>query len=111
VPAGSCGETRPVNHYLNGVPSDQVSNGMRDDLFMSISPGIDTSVRIGYARVSPRERDHQAQLHALAGVHCREIVVETASSRNARPQLRRTLAMLRADDTLVIYKPDGSPGR
>jgi hypothetical protein len=43
---------------------------------------------------------------ALAEAFCREIIVETASSRESRQQLRRTLDMLRADDTLVIYKPD-----
>jgi len=37
---------------------------------------------------------------------CREVVVETASTRDARPKLHATLAALRAGDTLVIYKPD-----
>jgi DNA invertase Pin-like site-specific DNA recombinase len=79
---------------------------MRDDRLMSIAPALDNSVRIGYARVSTRTQDHQAQLDALDGAHCREILVETASTRDARPQLRRALEMLRAGDTLVIYKPD-----
>jgi DNA invertase Pin-like site-specific DNA recombinase len=73
---------------------------------MIIPPAFDSSVRIGYARVSTRAQDDQAQLDALASAHCREIIVETASSRDARPQLRRVLEMLRAGDTLVIYKPD-----
>lgn len=47
---------------------------------------------------------------ALAKAYCRQIVVETASSRESR-QLRRTLDMLRADDTLATYKPDRTPGR
>ena len=79
---------------------------MRDDRLMSSPPAFDNSVRIGYARVSTRTQDHQAQLDALAGARCREILVETASSRDTRPQLRRALGMLRAGDTLVIYKPD-----
>ena len=58
---------------------------------MTNAPAFDNSVRIGYARVSTRAQDHQAQLDALAGAHCREIVVETASSRDARPQLHRAL--------------------
>jgi hypothetical protein len=33
--------------------------------------------------VSTRVPDHQAQLDALAAAHCREIVVETASTRDA----------------------------
>ncbi len=73
---------------------------------MSIPPGFDNSVRIGYARVSTRAQDHQAQLDALAAAHCREIVVETASTRDARPKLDSTLAGLHPGDTLVIYKPD-----
>lgn len=46
---------------------------------MSIPPEFDNSVPIGYARVSTRAQDHQAQLDALAAAHCREIVAETAS--------------------------------
>jgi DNA invertase Pin-like site-specific DNA recombinase len=68
--------------------------------------GFDNSVRIGYARVSTRAQDHQAQLDALAAAHCREIVIETASTRAARPKLRSTVAGLHTGDTLVIYKPD-----
>jgi len=73
---------------------------------MTTAPDLDSSVRIGYARVSTHTQDHQAQLDALAAAHCREIIVETASSRDARPQLHRALDILRAGDTLVIYKPD-----
>lgn len=64
------------------------------------------AVRIGYARVSGRAQDHQMQLDALAAADCREVIVETASTRSARPKLRRTLDMLKPGDTLVIYKPD-----
>jgi DNA invertase Pin-like site-specific DNA recombinase len=104
--AGSDGEIRPGNQSRNGVPPDQLRDEMRDDRLMSIAPAFDNSVRIGYARVSTRTQDHQAQLDALDSAHCREILVETASSRDARPQLRRALEILRAGDTLVIYKPD-----
>ncbi|MEU7768585.1 recombinase family protein [Nocardia sp. NPDC049190] len=64
------------------------------------------TVRIGYARVSGRSQDHQLQLDALAEADCREVIVETASTRGDRPKLRTTLAMLKPGDTLVIYKPD-----
>ncbi|GAA2712449.1 recombinase family protein [Micromonospora olivasterospora] len=63
-------------------------------------------IRVGYARVSTRGQDHQTQLDALAGAHCREVVVETASTRGERPKLRATLDRLQPGDTLVIYKPD-----
>jgi DNA invertase Pin-like site-specific DNA recombinase len=66
----------------------------------------DNSVRIGYARVSTRAQEHQAQLDALAAAHCREVIVETASTRIDRPKLREALGRLQAGDTLVIYKPD-----
>ena len=73
---------------------------------MTTAPAYDNSVRIGYARVSTRAQDHQAQLDALAAAHCLEVVIETASTRDARPKLHTTLAALRPGDTLVIYKPD-----
>ena len=79
---------------------------MRDDQIVATLPAFDNSVRIGYARASTRAQDHQAQLDALAAAHCREIIVETASTRDARPKLRAVLGVLRAGDTLVIYKPD-----
>jgi DNA invertase Pin-like site-specific DNA recombinase len=66
----------------------------------------DNSVRVGYARVSTRAQDHQAQLDALSAAHCREVVVETASTRGDRPLLYATLDRLHPGDTLVIYKPD-----
>ena len=64
------------------------------------------TVRIGYARISTRAQDHQSQLDALATADCREVIVETASTRGDRPKLRATLQMLKPGDTLVIYKPD-----
>jgi len=64
------------------------------------------TVRIGYARVSGRTQDHQLQLDALAAADCRDIVIETASTRTNRPKLRQALAVLKPGDTLVIYKPD-----
>jgi len=73
---------------------------------MTTAPVYDNSVRIGYARVSTRAQEHQAQLDALAVAHCREVIVETASTRGDRPRLREALGKLQAGDTLVIYKPD-----
>ena len=56
----------------------------RDDRVMTAPAVYDNSVRIGYARVSTRTQDHQAQLDALGAAHCREVVVETASTRGER---------------------------
>lgn len=73
----------------------------------SHAPAVRTNtVRIGYARVSGRGQDHQMQLDALAAADCREVIVETASTRGARPRLTAALRALRPGDTLVIYKPD-----
>jgi DNA invertase Pin-like site-specific DNA recombinase/DNA-binding CsgD family transcriptional regulator len=105
MPAGSDGETRPANQSRNPAPPDPLRDRMRDDQVKSIPPGYDNGVRIGYARIGTCAQDHQTQLDALAAAQCREILVETVSSRDARPQLRRALDMLRAGDTLVIYKP------
>jgi DNA invertase Pin-like site-specific DNA recombinase len=46
------------------------------------------------------------QLDALADADCREVIVETASTRGGRPKLRAVLDALKPGDTLVIYKPD-----
>jgi hypothetical protein len=81
-------------------------DGIRDERHMTTVPEYDNSVRIGYARVSTRAQEHQAQLDALAAAHCREIITETASTRGDRPRLRESLAKLQAGDTLVVYKPD-----
>jgi DNA invertase Pin-like site-specific DNA recombinase len=81
-------------------------DGFRDDLWVDGVSAYSNAVRIGYARVSGRSQDHQLQLDALAGAGCREVVVETASTRGERPKLRATLNTLKVGDTLVIYKPD-----
>jgi hypothetical protein len=73
---------------------------------MQPAPAYTNTVRIGYARVSGRSQDHQMQLDALATANCREVIVETASTRGARPRLTVTLDTLRPGDTLVVYKPD-----
>ena len=85
---------------------DWFRDGFRDDRAMTAPAVYDNSVRIGYARVSTRTQDHQAQLDALTAAHCREVVVETASTRGERPKLLAAMDMLKRGDTLVIYKPD-----
>ena len=56
--------------------------------------------------LSTRSQDHQSQLNALGAAHCREIIVETATTRGERPKLTATLERMHSGDTLVIYKPD-----
>lgn len=74
--------------------------------FVDEVPAYSNAVRIGYARVSGRSQDHQLQLDALGAAGCREVIIETASTRGERPKLRATLDALKPGDTLVIYKPD-----
>jgi len=86
-----------------------VRSMFRDDPPMGSSAGepapYSNTVRIGYARVSGRTQDHLLQLDALAAADCRDIVIETASTRTDRLKLRQALAVLKPGDTLVIYKP------
>jgi DNA invertase Pin-like site-specific DNA recombinase/DNA-binding CsgD family transcriptional regulator len=93
---GNQSRNRTLRRLPDAMRAEQVSG----------SPGSDDGIRIGYARVNPLARDQQTQLGALATAHCREIVVETASTRAAWPKLASTLAALRPGDTLVIHKPD-----
>jgi DNA invertase Pin-like site-specific DNA recombinase len=88
------------------VSLDWFRDGFPDDRAMTTPAVYDNSVRIGYARVSTRTQDHQAQLDALTAAHCREVVVETASTRGERPKLLAAMDTLKPGDTLVIYKPD-----
>jgi DNA invertase Pin-like site-specific DNA recombinase len=63
-------------------------------------------IGVGYARVFHPRQDHQAQLDALTAAPCREVVVESASTRSDRPKLHGALERLPPGDTLVVYKPD-----
>jgi DNA invertase Pin-like site-specific DNA recombinase len=81
---------------MQPAPADAVPSGVT----------YTNTVRIGYARISTRTQDHQSQLDALAAADCREVIIETASTRGDRPKLTATLKTLKPGDTLVIYKPD-----
>ena len=65
------------------------------------------AMRLGYARVSTREQDTQAQLQALKTAGCDRIFQEQASGgRWDRPELQKLLDQLRKGDTLVVWKLD-----
>jgi hypothetical protein len=76
---------------------------------MQPAPVYTNTVRIGYARVSGRSQDHQMQLDALATANCREVIVETASTRGARPRLTATLAPSGPATPSSSTSPTGSP--
>ena len=65
------------------------------------------NMMIGYARVSTAEQDAALQRDALTREGCERIFEETASGGKAdRSQLARVLDMMRAGDTLVVWKLD-----
>jgi DNA invertase Pin-like site-specific DNA recombinase len=64
-------------------------------------------MKIGYARVSTRDQNHELQIEALKEYGCEEIYTETASGamRN-RPELTAILKFIREGDELVVWKFD-----
>ncbi len=64
-------------------------------------------MKVGYARVSTRDQHLALQLDALRKAGCRQISEEVVSGARAeRPVLQQTLAHLREDDVLMIWKLD-----
>ena len=62
---------------------------------------------MGYARVSTRDQDTEAQITALEKSGCELIFKEKASgARWERPELHRLLGQLRKGDVLVVWKLD-----
>ncbi len=65
-------------------------------------------MKFGYARVSTRDQNLDAQLDALTAAGCDKIVTEKVSGNGSkeRPELDRLVENLREGDTLVVYKLD-----
>ena len=62
---------------------------------------------IGYARVSTKNQDTQAQIAALNAAGVEKIFEERESGgRWERPEFHRMLAQLRRDDIIVVWKLD-----
>jgi DNA invertase Pin-like site-specific DNA recombinase len=63
---------------------------------------------IGYARVSPTDRDSALQLHALKAAQCERIFVDEGAGAATirRPALDDALATLKAGDLLIVWKVD-----
>ncbi|MFI7705491.1 recombinase family protein [Nonomuraea sp. NPDC049480] len=59
--------------------------------------------RIGYTRTLTGAQDHPEEV--LGASSCTEIVTESVSPRQDRPQLRATVDRMRAGDTLVVTRP------
>jgi DNA invertase Pin-like site-specific DNA recombinase len=64
-------------------------------------------MRVGYARVSTRDQDLDLQIQALTNAGCDLIFEEKESGSKAdRSELGKALEIVRAGDTLVVYKLD-----
>ncbi len=65
-------------------------------------------MKFGYARVSTRDQNLEAQLDALTAAGCDRIVTEKVSGNGSkeRPELDRLVENLREGDVLVVYKLD-----
>jgi DNA invertase Pin-like site-specific DNA recombinase len=62
---------------------------------------------IGYARVSTQDQNLDLQREALTRAGCQKIFEDKLSGTRAdRPGLAKAMEMLRADDTLVVWKLD-----
>ncbi len=64
-------------------------------------------MRIGYARVSTQDQNLDLQRDALRQAGCEKVITDTASgAKAARPGLDKVRELLRAGDTLVVWRLD-----
>jgi hypothetical protein len=65
-------------------------------------------MKYGYARVSSKAQDYQAQVEALKAAGCEKIYSEKQSgkSRSARPEFAKLMKALLPGDTVVVTKLD-----
>jgi DNA invertase Pin-like site-specific DNA recombinase len=65
-------------------------------------------MKYGYARVSSKAQDYQAQVEALKAAGCEKIYSEKQSgkSRNGRPEFAKLMKALLPGDTVVVTKLD-----
>lgn len=61
---------------------------------------------IGYARVSSKEQKLDLQIDALRQHDCELIFTEKISSGKERPELKKALSYLRADDVFIVWRLD-----
>ena len=88
-----------LTHEIYGV--DKI------ELFLCISSVYNEAMKYGYARVSSDGQCVDAQVRQLTKAGCKKVFRETASgAKTDRAQLRKALAVLEADDVLVVTRLD-----
>jgi DNA invertase Pin-like site-specific DNA recombinase len=66
-----------------------------------------TSMKVGYARVSTTDQDMSLQIDALEGVGCEKIFCDqTSGSQGERTGLAEAMEYLRPGDTLIVWRLD-----
>jgi DNA invertase Pin-like site-specific DNA recombinase len=85
-----------LNLQINYVSESEVS--IKESLEM----------KYGYARVSSKAQDYQAQVEALKAAGCEKIYSEKASgkSTDGRPEFNKLMKVLLPGDTVVVTKLD-----
>jgi DNA invertase Pin-like site-specific DNA recombinase len=65
-------------------------------------------MRYGYARVSSKTQDHEAQVETLKAAGCERIIAEKASGKSITggPQFERMLKALQPGDVVVVTRLD-----
>lgn len=64
-------------------------------------------MKIGYARVSTLDQNHEVQIEALKKAGCDRIFAEKVSGKSRkRPELLKMLEHIRSDDVLIVTKLD-----
>ena len=62
-------------------------------------------MNVGYARVSSRSQDYQAQVEALKSAGCEKIYSEKKSAKNTeRPEFMRLMKALKPGDVVVVTR-------
>ncbi len=67
----------------------------------------DTVMKIGYARISTEDQKEALQVDALWETQCEAVYVDKVSgAKSKREELEKAKALLRADDTFVVWRLD-----
>jgi DNA invertase Pin-like site-specific DNA recombinase len=87
------------------MPAPDTSPALPDEL--APEPAAGAGALVGYARVSTKGQNLDAQIRALTAAGCLRVFADKLSGKNAaRPELAACLDYLRSGDTLVVTRLD-----